>query len=125
MVLRKWGDWGRFPPFHPFLLTDSLSLSPSLPPSLLPFLPFLSQVKQDAPEEDVQLNTIHDAVIASLRQQLEDLQQSLDFLRQSDHNLRLSLKDAEQRAMEAETKLLKSNERWVFFLPYCEAEYSI
>lgn len=74
----------------------------------------LFQVKQDCPEEDMHLASLHDAVIASLRHQLDETQQTLDFLRKSDHNLRLALRDAEQRAQEAETKLLKSTERYIY-----------
>lgn len=74
------------------------------------------QVKQDCPEEETQVTSLHDAVIASLRQQLEDTQQSLDILKQSDHNLRLALRDAEQRTHEAEIKLIKSTERWAAHL---------
>ena len=70
------------------------------------------QVKQDCPEENTQLTNLHDAVIASLRYQLEEMQQTLDFLRSSDHNLRLALRDAEHRALEAETKLFMCKERY-------------
>lgn len=80
----------------------------------------LVQVKQDCPEEEVHLETLHDAVIASLRHQLEEMQQSLDFLRKSDHNLRLALRDAEQRAVEAETKLFKSTERYPCIMQSCQ-----
>jgi chromosome segregation ATPase len=68
-------------------------------------------VKQDCPEEDAPLANLHEAVIASLRHQLEEVQQTLDFLRRSDQNLRLALRDADHRALEAETKLFKANER--------------
>ena len=71
------------------------------------------QVKQDCPEEEIQVANLHDAVITSLRHQLDDMQQTLDFLRRSDHNLRLALRDAEHRALEAETKLFKSTERYI------------
>ena len=76
----------------------------------------LRQVKQDCPEEEMHLSTLHDAVIGSLRHQLEETQQTLDFFRKSDHNLRLALRDAEQRALEAETKLAKSTERFVTYV---------
>ena len=39
------------------------------------------------------------------------MQRPLDCLQQSDHNLRLSLRLAEQRAMESETKLSHTNDR--------------
>ena len=52
-----------------------------------------------------------DKMIMLLQRQLEDMQRSLDCLQQSDHNLRLSLRLAEQRALEAETKLTHTNDR--------------
>ena len=54
---------------------------------------------------------MEDQMIIMLQRQLEDMQRSLDCLQQSDHNLRLSLRLAEQRAMESETKLSHSNDR--------------
>lgn len=61
------------------------------------------QVKSECGEEEEM--DIQSQVIASLQQQLQDMQQSVDCLRQSDQNLRLSLRMAEQRAQEAEAKL--------------------
>ena len=71
-------------------------------------------MKQECCEDvDSDSSTVYDQVIASLSRQLEDMGSSLDCLRQSDHNLRLSLRLAEQRAMEAETKLSHSQDRCV------------
>lgn len=66
-------------------------------------------VKSDCPEG--QLPDLQDQVISSLRRQLADLQQSLDCLHHSDHHLRLSLRLAEQRGLEAETKLAHAMDR--------------
>ena len=67
------------------------------------------QVKSEGGEEGGM--ELHDQVITGLRQRLEDMQESLDCLQQSDHNLRLSLRLAEQRAKEAEVKLTHATER--------------
>ena len=68
-------------------------------------------VKRDCPEE-TQLTNLHNAVIASLRHQVDEMQQTLEFLRTSDHTLLcLSLRDSEQRTHEAEVKLTKATER--------------
>ena len=68
-------------------------------------------MKRDCPEEETQLTSLHDAVIASLRHQVDEMQQTLEFLRTSDHSLRLSLRDSEQRTHEAEVKFTKATER--------------
>ncbi len=72
----------------------------------------MPQVKSECPQgrEEEEID-IQSQVILSLRQQLEDVQQSVDCLRQSDQNLRLSLRMAEQRAVEAEAKLAHSLNR--------------
>ena len=75
-------------------------------------IPLLLQVKSECPERGEEEIDVQDKVITSLRQQLEDVQQAMDCLRQSDQNLRLSLRMAEQRAQEAETKLTHSLERY-------------
>jgi len=56
---------------------------------------------------------VEEQVIASLQHQLEDMQRSLECLQQSDHNLRLSLRLAEHKVLETETKLSHANERCV------------
>ena len=65
----------------------------------------LPQVKQECDSEETDAVNVYEQVIASLSRQIENLSNSVDCLRQSDENLRLSLRLAEQRAMEAETKL--------------------
>ena len=72
-----------------------------------------TKVKQDCGEEvwGEGGGRMEDQMIMMLQRQLEDMQRSLDCLQQSDHNLRLSLRLAEQRAMESETKLSYSNDR--------------
>ena len=69
------------------------------------------QVKQDCPEEETQVTSLHNAVIASLRQQLEDTNQSLDILHVSDQQLRLALRETELRLLESEARRLKDSER--------------
>ena len=69
------------------------------------------QVKQDCPEEETQVTSLHNAVIASLRQQLEDTNQSLDILHISDQQLRLALRETELRLLESEARRLKDSER--------------
>ena len=70
------------------------------------------QLKQDCPEEDTQLTTLHDVVIASLRHQLDEMQQTLDFLRASDQSLRLALRVSDMRVQETEVELSKAIERY-------------
>lgn len=71
------------------------------------------QLKQDCPEEDTQLTTLHDVVIASLRHQLDEMQQTLDFLRASDQSLRLALRVSDMRVQETEVELSKAIERYI------------
>lgn len=54
---------------------------------------------------------MYEQVIANLSKQLEDQSLSLDSLRESEANLRVSLEMAEQRAVEAESKLLYAAKR--------------
>ena len=61
---------------------------------------------------------VYEQVIANLSRQLEDLSVSLDCLRESDQTLRLSLRTAEQKALESEAKLNAAQEKCV---PYCVA----
>ena len=70
-----------------------------------------SQVKQECDNEETDGANVYEQVIASLSKQIEDLSLSMDSLRQSDQNLSLSLRMAEQRAMEAETKLRHALDR--------------
>ena len=70
-------------------------------------------MKQDCGEEvwGEGEGRVEDQMIMVLQRQLKDMQHSLDCLQQSDHNLRLSLRLVEQRAIELETKLSHSNDR--------------
>lgn len=70
-------------------------------------------MKQECDNEETDAANVYEQVIASLSKQIEELSLSMDSLRQSDQNLTLSLKMAEQRAMEAETKLRHALDRWV------------
>ncbi len=70
-----------------------------------------SQVKQECDNEETDATNVYEQVIASLSKQIEELSLSMDSLRQSDQNLSLSLRMAEQRAMEAETKLRHALDR--------------
>ena len=72
-----------------------------------------SQVKQECDNEETDATNVYEQVIASLSKQIEELSLSMDSLRQSDQNLSLSLRMAEQRAMEAETKLRHALDRCV------------
>ena len=71
----------------------------------------LSQVKQECDNEETDAANVYEQIIASLSKQIEELSLSMDSLRQSDQNLSLSLRMAEQRAMEAETKLRHALDR--------------
>ena len=64
-------------------------------------------------EEDTDSDSVsvYDQVIANLSKQLEDQSLSLDALRQSETNLKMSLKASQQRAVEAEMKLVYAAER--------------
>ena len=62
---------------------------------------------------------MYEQVIAGLSRQVEDHSNSLDCLRQSDHNLRLSLRLAEQRALEAEIKLGLAMDRYCVCVRVC------
>ena len=54
---------------------------------------------------------VYEQVIANLSGQLEDLSVSLDCLRESDQTLRLSLRLAEQKALESEAKMNAAQEK--------------
>ena len=72
-----------------------------------------SQIKQNSPSEetDTESVAVYEQVIANLSRQLEDLSVSLDCLRESDQTLRLSLRMAEQKALESEAKLNAAQEK--------------
>ena len=70
-------------------------------------------MKQECDNEETDAVNVYEEVIASLSRQIEDLSNSVDCLRQSDQNLRLSLRLAEQRAMESEIKLRHALDRCV------------
>lgn len=70
-------------------------------------------MKQECDNEETDATNVYEQVIASLSKQIEELSLSMDSLRQSDQNLSLSLRMAEQRSMEAETKLRHALDRCV------------
>lgn len=70
------------------------------------------QVKCDS-DEDTDSTCVYEQVIAHLSRQLEKQSLSLDASKHSETNLQLSLRLAEQRALEAETKLIHAAERYV------------
>ena len=70
-------------------------------------------MKQECDNEETDAANVYEQVITSLSKQIEELSVSMDCLRQSDQNLTLSLRMAEQRAMEAETKLRHAVDRCV------------
>ncbi len=81
----------------------------------------LFQVKRDRDtDDDTDSVSVYEQVIANLSKQLEDQSLSLDTLRESEANLRVSLEVAEQRAMEAESKLVYAAKRYVV-PPLCKA----
>ena len=67
-------------------------------------------MKRDT-DEDTDSVSVYEQVIANLSKQLEDQSVSLDSLRESEANLRASLEMAEQRAIEAESKLIYAAKR--------------
>ena len=73
-----------------------------------------SQVKQECDNEETDATNVYEQVIASLSKQIEELSLSMESLRQSDQNLSLSLRMAEQRALEAETKLRHALDRCAY-----------
>ena len=56
---------------------------------------------------------VYEEVIVSLSRQVEDLSTTVDLLRQCDQTLRFSLRLADQKTLEAESKLHHALERWV------------
>ena len=72
---------------------------------------FLLQVKRDTDDEETDSACVYEQVIANLSKQLEDQSLALDTLKQSEANLKLSLRLSQQRAVEAETKLVYAAER--------------
>ncbi len=70
------------------------------------------QVKCES-DEDTDSVSVYEQVIANLSKQLEDQSLSLDTLKYSETNLKLALRLCQQRAMEAEAKLVYAAERYV------------
>ena len=71
------------------------------------------QVKRDS-DEDTDSVDIYEQIINSLSRQLEEQCTAMDLLKQTETNLRLSLRLAEQRALEAETEKAVLQERLAF-----------
>ena len=68
--------------------------------------------ESEDPEETDSVS-VYEQVIANLSKQLEDVSLSLDAAKQSETNLKLSLRLSQQRAIEAETKLVYAADRYV------------
>jgi len=73
------------------------------------------QVKCDT-DEDVDSAGVYEQVVANLSKQLEQQSLTLDALKQSEAEMKLTIRLAEQRALEAETKLAHAEERYVSML---------
>jgi len=71
------------------------------------------QVKRDMDEETDSVD-IYEQIINRLSSQLEEQAVAMDALRQTESNLRLSLRLAEQRALEAETEKAWLQERYEY-----------
>ncbi|XP_064389663.1 uncharacterized protein LOC135337625 isoform X2 [Halichondria panicea] len=68
-------------------------------------------VKQNSPTEEADSVAVYEEVIVSLSRQVEDLSSTVDLLRQCDQTLRFSLRLADQKTLEAESKLHHALER--------------
>ena len=77
-----------------------------LPPSPTP----PPQVKRDSDEESDSVD-IYEQIIDSLQKQLDNQSRVMDQLAETQTSLHISLRLAEQRTMEAETKLTHTTER--------------
>lgn len=71
------------------------------------------QVKRDSDEDTDSVN-IYEQMIANLSRQLEEQSVAVDTLQQSETNIKLSLRFSQQRATEAEMKLVYAAERYTY-----------
>ncbi len=74
-------------------------------------LVYFVQVKQNSPSEEVDSVAVYEEVIASLSRQIEELSCTVDLLKQGEQTLKLSLRLADQKTLEADSKLRHALER--------------
>ena len=66
---------------------------------------------------------VYELTIAKLIQQIEEHSVAMEALRESESNLRLSLRQSEQVALDAQTKLLHVEERYVVVVSVVQVSY--